>query len=960
MERVDHQTDAVPGDVCLGMNLSNGNLVVNPEGKPRPLSASERRKLLVEWNQTRTEYPRDACVHHLFEAQVERSPEAVAVECEGHQLTYQELNVRANQLAFHLRGLGVGPDKFVGICVEPSVDMVVGLLGILKAGGAYVPLDPAYPKERLVFMVKDTAMEVLLTQEQLLSMLPSGGARLVCVDAPLPGSRDSVNANPAGEASADSLAYVIYTSGSTGIPKGVMIPHRGLVNYLVWSMDAYQVGRGKGSPVHSSISFDLTITGLFAPLLAGRCVYVVPPTKRLETLATELRRNQNFSLVKITPAHLELLGSQLSPEDAAGRTNSLIIGGDTLLGESLKLWQAHAPETVLVNEYGPTETVVGCCVYFVPKGTRLTGPVPIGRPIANTQLYVLDPDLQPVPIGDKGELYIGGDGVARGYLNLPEQTARSFIPNPFAGMDPTASPKLYKTGDLVRYRTDGNLEFLGRVDHQVKIRGFRIEPSEIESVLAAHPHVQGAVVVAQESRTGDKSLTAYIVWRGQVAPSFLELRQFLKEKLPDYMLPAEFVTLVSFPLTPNGKVDRHALPPPGLELMASSEYVAPRNEIERRILDVWREILHHPRIGLHDSFFELGGNSLLAVRLVTEINRILDTNLDAVHLFGHPTIATLARSLQDEKASNPVPKLIPLDAGGSGPPIFFIWPPMELFGLVSMLKLKQPFYVSEVPRISEIFLASARHEHGILPTIAEMAAPHTSLIRNSGFSASCVLAGFSYGGVLAFEIAHQLRCHGMSVEAVFLFDSDMKMRNWEHFKLRIRRTLHDGPDYFTRKIRERSQRKQMQREAQRLVRETALDSSDREAPWEIINHIWIHALRNYRLRRLHSRGFLFRAHDSLYNEVNDYDGCLGWSGLFAGGVEVVEVPGGHFSMWKEPDVLELSRSWESCLEALRQKPQSSQGTRSKSMVGSMLTASFISFTSWKCILMSQPDLVQFF
>ena len=886
------------------------------------LTESERHQLLVEWNQTAREYPRNSCVHQLFEAQVERSPHATAVECEGHSLTYQQLNARANRLAHHLRSLGIGPEALVGICVEPSVDMVIGLLGILKAGGAYVPLDPAYPKERLALMLADTAMQVLVTQEKFVSVLPAGTARIVCMESPLP-DPDSAQINPVSGVSPDNLVYVIYTSGSTGQPKGVMIPHRGLVNYLDWAAQAYEVENGTGAPVHSSISFDLTITGLFTPLLVGRCVRILPPEPGATALGNALRRNENFSLVKITPAHLELLRGQLTPEEATGRTRFFIVGGEALPGESVNFWQDHAPGTIVVNEYGPTETVVGCCVYFAPQGKRFEGTLPIGRPIANTQLYVLDPDRQPVPIGDTGELYIGGDGLARGYLNLPEFTAERFISNPFAGADAGATAKLYKTGDLVRYLPDGNLEFLGRLDHQIKIRGYRIEPAEIEAVLTGHPDVQSALVLARENATGDKYLAAYMIPRGQLTTSSSEFRRFLREKLPDYMVPAAYVTLPAFPLTPNGKIDRQRLPEPESDPAIHHAYVSPRNETERKMAEIWQALFQLSRVGRDDSFFDLGGHSLLAIRLIAEINRVLNARLDVLTLFEHPTIATLVAAWQDGKQLRPGPKLVSLESGGLGPPIFFFTTPMELFWLTKMIQGRQPAYISEVPFSSELLMASVQHHYAAFPSVSEMAAPHVALIRANGFSGPCMLAGYSYGGVLAFEIAHQLKRQGIAVEAVFLFDSDMKMLEWARFKRHLRNSFRSGPDYLWRKVRQRLTEDKAARVARRNARQSpvmpglALDGASPEA-WQFIDRIWKYSLKHYRPRPLASRGILLRAQDSIYNEVHNYDGCLGWRRLFAGGLEIIEVPGDHLSMWKEPQIRTLGKIFGKCLEKLRQ------------------------------------------
>ena len=892
---------------------------------------AERHKLLVEWNRTQAEYPRESCFHHLFEAQVEWSPEAVAVESRGRKLTYEELNAQANRLAHDLRALGVGPDVLVGICVEPSLEMLVGLLAILKAGGAYVPLDPAYPKDRLAFMIEDAAMTVILTQQRLVAGLPASAARLVCIDRAPTGSRAPFSyANPPTVISADHLAYVIYTSGSTGRPKGVMIPHRGLVNYLTWAIQAYDVASGTGAPVHSSISCDLTITGLFAPLLVGRCVFILSAEHGLEALSHALRQNKNFSLLKITPAHLELLSRQLPPAETDGCARSFIVGGEALLGESIRFWQEHAPDTVVVNEYGPTETVVGCCVYAVERGERFAGAIPIGRPIANTQLYVLDAEMQPVPIGEKGELYIGGDGLARGYLNRPDLTARSFVANPFVTEDPTASAKLYRTGDLVRYLPDGNLDFLGRIDHQIKIRGYRIEPGEVESVLSAHPDVQGVVVMPRDDRFGEKYLAAYLASTVPATMLIPEVRQFLRDRLPDYMVPAAFVTLAEFPLTPNGKVDRAALPPPNLKSPVSDgTYVAPATETEIKLAGIWRDILQLERVGSRDNLFDVGCHSLLAVRLLAEINRAFGTQLDVLTFYQHPTVVELAGILQSQQPEKPRAKLVTVRAGNSGIPIVFLNTGLEFFSLANQLDDHEPFVVSDVPWTPEVLEASARLETATLPTIEEMAARHVALILEGGFGHSCYLAGYSYGGPLALAVAHQLRDAGMFVEAIFLFDSDIKISGWRQFTYwtarQVNRIRRHGLDRQWRTTQERLQNENRRRMSMAEARRNAplavhLVSGD--VPWEVFDRIWLNALRHYTPRPVATQGFLFRATQPTYGEKRDYDGCLGWNRLFLGGLEVTEVPGDHWTMWKEPNASALGQSVKKSLKTLRRTTNS--------------------------------------
>ena len=504
------------------------------------------------------------------------------------QVSYRELNERANRVAHHLRRRGVGPDVLVGVCLERSPAMVVALLAVWKAGGAYVPLDPAYPPERLSFMIGDAQTLVLLTEEKCRQLFSSASDNAIYLDSDWSMLCQELSDNPAPVANPSNLAYVMYTSGSTGKPKGAMIVHRGLVNYLWWAIRTYAVEPGRSVPVHTSISFDLTVTSLYTPLLAGGTVELLPEDVGAQNLVAALLRTGDRSLVKITPAHLELLSQQIGPEQAAGMSRTFVIGGENLLAESLQLWRRYAPTTRLINEYGPTETVVGCCVYEVQPADPRSGSVPIGRPIANTQLYVLDPNLQPVPPGVMGELFIGGAGVARGYLNRPELTAERFLTDPFSDVP---GARLYKTGDLARYRTDGTLEYLGRVDDQVKIRGYRIELGEIEATLAAQPKVQSCAVLAREDEPGNKLLVGYLVSREGDVLSIDELRSFLKAKLPEYMVPAQFVYLESLPLTPNGKVDRKALPPPSRETSGAGKGGPPQTETEKTIAVIWNELL---------------------------------------------------------------------------------------------------------------------------------------------------------------------------------------------------------------------------------------------------------------------------------------------------------------------------------------------------------------------------------
>jgi amino acid adenylation domain-containing protein len=570
-----------------------------------------------------------ALTHELFEQQAARTPDAVAVVLGDETLTYRELNERANQAAHYLRKRGVAPGTLAGVCMERTPLVVIALLAVWKAGGAYVPLDPAYPQERLEFMLGDANARVLITDRKSRRLFPSAEDRTVCLDLHAPLIAPESTANPAPRATPSDLAYVMYTSGSTGKPKGAMILHSGLTNYLAWAIEAYGVKAGGSVPVHSSISFDLTVTSLYPALLVGGQVELLPEDSGAQNLLAALRRRGDRTLVKITPAHLDLLRQQLRPEEAAGLTRCFVIGGENLLAESLRFWREHAPATRLINEYGPTETVVGCCVYEVKPQDPHHGPVPIGSPIANTQLHVLD-----------GELYIGGAGVARGYLNRPELTAERFVPDAFSGVP---GARLYKTGDLARTRPDGTFEYLGRADNQVKLRGYRIELGEIEQAVAGHEAVDSCAVLAREDTPGNKQLVAYVVFARGQATSAEALHEFLKQRLPEFMLPAQFAFLDALPLTQNGKVDRSALPlPTGEHIAADRQYAAPRSQTESTLAAIWTELLALERIGIDEDVFDLGAHSLVAMKAVVQIRERFCVDVPLRNLFEYPTVAGLA------------------------------------------------------------------------------------------------------------------------------------------------------------------------------------------------------------------------------------------------------------------------------------------------------------------------------
>jgi amino acid adenylation domain-containing protein len=607
-----------------------------------PLLTAQEQQQFAEWNNTQTDFPKDLCIHQLFERQVERTPDAIALVFESQQLSYHELNCRANQLAHYLVNLGVKPETLVGICMERSLEMVIGVLGILKAGGAYVPLDTTYPQERLAFMLEDAQVSVLLTQQVLLWKLSEKGQSVVCLDTDWKQIYKESEGIPVfNQTGPNNLAYVMYTSGSTGIPKGVSVIHRNVVR-LVKNTNYITLTSEDTFLQLASISFDAATFEIWGALLNGaKLVIMHPHVPSLEELGQALRHYQ-ITTLWLTSGLFHLMVNQRLENLIPVR--QLLAGGDVLSVSHVKKALQTFENCQLINGYGPTENTTFTCCYPMTDSSQVGETVPIGPPIANTQVYVLDDHLQQVPIGVYGELYIGGDGLARGYFNRPELTDEKFISNPFGN---NSKERLYKTGDLVRYLSDGNLEFLGRIDHQVKIRGFRIELGEIEAVLNQQDTVQEVVVIVREDILGDKRLVAYIVAKPQSVPSSTELRRFLQKQLPDYMVPSAFVVLEALPLTPNGKIDRQALPQPeGQRAALETAYIAPRGDIEQKIATILKTVLQIDQIGVHDNFFDLGGNSLLLVQVQEKLVNALNRDVPVVALFQYPTINALAHYLE--------------------------------------------------------------------------------------------------------------------------------------------------------------------------------------------------------------------------------------------------------------------------------------------------------------------------
>ena len=652
-------------------------IVENPQapiGNLPLLTQTEQHQLLIEWNSTSGDFPHDKCIHELFESQVKRTPKTIALEFGCETLTYEQLNSRANQLADYLIALGVKPDMLVGLCVERSVDMIVGLLAILKAGGAYLPLDPKYPPERLAHMVDDSGLSVLLTQQKLVNLLPESGANVICLDTESTYSL-SIKNTVSTEVKPNHLAYIIYTSGSTGKPKGVMISHRSVVNHATSAIAEYGLTNNDRVLQFASFSFDVAAEEIFPTLLTGGTL-VMRPREMFSSFTdfSTFIEQKNLTVLNLpTPYWQEwVLEISQGKSKVPNQLRLLVTGSEGVLPERLALWQQLVEDRVMwVNAYGPTEATITATVYK-PQGLsnhNYTNSVSIGRPIGNTQTYILDKHLQPVPIGVPGELHIGGMGLSSGYLNLPELTEQKFIINPFNKSKVKSQKskleekqqklpitKLYKTGDKARYLPDGNIEFLGRIDNQVKIRGFRIELGEIEALLAENSLVRASAVIVREDQPGNKQIVAYIVPNNQPSIQNLkstiqnQLRGFLKQKLPDYMLPSRFVILEELPLTPNDKVNRRALPIPSIS--PSDNLVNPRTDTEKTIAQIWSDILGIKVRSINDNFFELGGHSLRATQVISRLRETWKLDLPLRYLFEEPTIAGLAELIDKNIGQN--------------------------------------------------------------------------------------------------------------------------------------------------------------------------------------------------------------------------------------------------------------------------------------------------------------------
>jgi amino acid adenylation domain-containing protein len=901
-------------------------IVANPDERLSALpllTEAERRQLLVEWNDTRVEYPAQQSIHALVEAQAARTPHAVAIEFGGERISYEELNARANQLARYLRGQGVGPEVLVGVFTDRSVEMVVGLLAILKAGGAYVPLDPSYPQRRLKFILEDARPAVVLTQRPLLDRLPETAARLFCLDSEWEFAARHADGDLRKVTTCENLAYVIYTSGSTGAPKGVAIEHRNAITLIYWARDTFSREELAGVLASTSICFDLSVFELFVPLSWGGSVILAENALQLASLPAARR----VTLVNSVPSVVnELMGSGGLPANV----RAVNLAGEVLRSSLARSIYEQGTVTRVLNLYGPSEDTTYSTFAVVDSSPGET--VPIGRPIANTEAYLLDSHLQPVRIGEPGELYLGGQGLARGYLNRPGLTAERFLPNPFAG---EAGARMYKTGDLARYGPDGALEFIGRIDHQVKLRGFRIELGEIELALEEHEAVRQCVVVVCEDARGERRLVAYVAAAPQADVASSALRDHLRARLPQHMVPPAFVVMAALPLTPNGKVDRQALPAPeAVSPETERALLAPRDSLERQLAQIWEKVLGVARVGVDENFFELGGHSLLTVRVFAQIEKVLGKSLPPTMLYRAPTVAQLADMLRRDGWKSAWSSLVPIQPEGDKPPFYCIHAGggHVLFyrDLAHHLGADQPLYGLQARGLDG---KQPRHTR-----IEDMAEHYIKEIRELQPVGPYYLGGSSFGGLVAFEMAQQLRAQGQRVALVALFDThgpgyprlrpgqtglrrscSRLLQQVQHHAGNLR-LLEPGARLAYVQEKKEKARRQMRRgiaRRRKAISRRIYDAMGRPLPRALrqTQGAIAQAHREYEPARYPEKLTLFRA--SVQPAGIYPDPTLGWGPLAQGGLEIHEVPGYHGAIVVEPRVRLMVGQLQECLAKAR-------------------------------------------
>jgi len=891
------------------------SLLENPEqriNRIQILSDDEGIRLLDELNRTDVDFPTDRTLPELFEAQTLRTPDRIALVGADQCLTYGELNANANRLALHLRGLGITPESRVGICMERSMELLLGILGILKAGGAYVPLDHGYPRERLAFMIADAGLSVLLTgstlRQRCAALLTDGGLEsggrtptVVCIDEAWSEISRQSKDNFACGLTADNAAYLIYTSGSTGRPKGVLTMHRGVINHNLAVSGQLELEADDRILQFHSIGFDTSVEEIFPTWLSGGTLVLrgeeLPSAQALMELAVE----QGLTVLDLPTAYWHTWVEEISNGSAqpAPSLRLVFVGGERAAAGQFEAWQRKANGVRWLNGYGPTEATVIATTFEPPPAFTTDNGIPIGRPIANARVYLLNGAMTPVPMAIAGELHIGGTGVARGYWNQPALTAERFLADPFA-----QGARLYKTGDIARYRQNGDIDFVGRADDQVKVRGFRIELGEIETVLKQHPAVREAVVLARAIQSGsqrsvDTELVGYLSCDVAKAPSTSDLRSFLQDKLPEYMVPQFFVTLDSFPLSPTGKVDRKALKDPERTKPESGKtFVAPRTAVEECIAGLWREVLQVGQVGVYDNFFELGGHSLLATQIVARIRKVFDVEVPLRELFESPTVARLAE-LIGRKPTTEFSSLVNIQAHGSLQPFFCVHPVQgtvfSYYNLSRHMGSNQPFYGLQAQGLPET--------PPVYRSIEAMAAHYIDRIQEIQPQGPYSLGGWSVGGVIAFEMAQQLERSGQRVASLILIDSYAPKDADETepfadissaviFLERLGVAEEKIEDF--RHLAFDAQVAFMLEQAQRAeVVPEEVTANQALLAWHIGN-----ATAIYQPVAYHGRTLLLKASESPHSE----EPTNGWSPYIGNQLDARRVPGTHFTMVEEPNI----------------------------------------------------------
>lgn len=911
------------------------SVVANPEQRVSDvavLSVRERQQLLIDWNDTNKDYPKE-CFYQLFEEQVRKTPDAIALVFNEQQLTYQELNIRANQLAHYLQEMGTIPEGVVGIYIDRSPEAIVAILAIFKAGGAYLPLDPSLPQERLNFMLADAQVSLLIIRSNSSDIFKNFLQPIIDIDREWKTIKQYSPENPTSCVTLDNLAYIIYTSGSTGQPKGVAIEQRGLSNLAQAQIEIFNIQPNYRILQFASLSFDASIFEIVMALRSGATLYLADKESLLpgQTLL-ELLHEEAITHVTLPPAVLNVL-----PLASLPALQTIICAGESCPEDIINRW--WKPHRRFFNAYGLTEATVWSTVAEIKSPSEQ---ISIGRPIVNTQIYILDKHLEPVPIGINGELYIGGDGLGRGYLNRPELTAKHFIAHPF---EDRQESRLYKTGDLARYRSDGNIEFLGRSDNRVKIRGFRIELSEIKTAIGRHPDVRTVVVIDRENNYGDKYLIAYIVSRTDT-PNFTSslLRKFLTEKLPEYMMPKALVFLDALPLTASGKVDRDALikldPAPKID----KEFIAPLTPTESTLAEIWAEVLNIDRVGIYDNFFDLGGDSLLTVRLLQQISDRLNYELPLASLFLNPTLESLAAWISSPPDTLPRSPLVAIQPNGSNSAFFCIHPVFGVvfpyYELAAQLGKNQPFY-----GLQPIGLDGKTPP---LKRIEDMAAHYIEALRSVQPHGPYYLGGWSFGGWVAFEMAQQLHQAGEEVallavldtlapipghvslghglkfmlttaaryiwpfflDYVYLIIAIVKQQiislidRFPNFKKIVR---YSGWEWLMRSRSHQNDTLNPSKESQlRILSELAI------VPMLRVFYANSQAVLDYVPQAYSSRIDLFRT--TAQTSIGEDEPSLSWDRLAEGGTEIHHLPGNHLTMLRKPHIQVLAAQLKACID----------------------------------------------